>query len=64
MKKILLILTILLMPACNLVEGLHKTSPFYKNPVIFSDNWYAKKDYEQALYMAKKLSVNSEGYNP
>lgn len=64
MKKLLLILTILLIPSCNIVEGIHQTSPFYKNPVIFSDNWYHKKNYEQSLYYAKKLSSNSAGYNP
>jgi hypothetical protein len=28
---------------CNIMEGIHQTSPHYKEPVPFSDAWFAKR---------------------
>jgi FtsZ-binding cell division protein ZapB len=38
-KTAALIATALLLPSCNLMEGLHQTSRNYRNPIPFSTQW-------------------------
>jgi hypothetical protein len=41
MKTLLTLLILLpLLPACNLMEGLHQFNPNYKNPIPLSSPWF------------------------
>lgn len=33
--------------ACNVIEGLHQTSPNYRKAVPFSDKWYSDRETEK-----------------
>ena len=47
MKPLLCLLAALSLQSCNLLEGLHQTSPGYNTPVPFSTPWWDKHKSKQ-----------------
>lgn len=49
MRIITLIFAALILSSCNVMEGLRQTGPNNGGPVIFSDNWYRKREEKKEL---------------
>jgi hypothetical protein len=49
-----ILLTTTLLPGCNIMEGIHQTSPNYKRPVPFSSTWWEWKKAQDAYQQFKR----------